>query len=899
MEVIDKQILEINKVICNNIDRFGMTERGLLSQNILSQLRNFVEHISLKVYSRGNNIENTYQNITKAIGFIKTKGQLRFLYKFHYYLQIIASHYTLDEQNSERLVLKYYEFLLRIKSFLKENYGLTVLENINKFPINSDSSLKEYYEKIADRIKYLKSDKTKNPDNDRYYIHKIKPFFVGYEVFYEVTFTIANDRINKLDRIIAFTELDISTNYAVKLSIFSDEIKILGKKMPILIIDNWEISIRPCELNNFARIFGLQAIHGGTPEYHDLMDFLKKTGLDLVEVVNLTEKDYLRFKEIISTKSKTVRILNLLDRCRNIIVSDFPGSNVIRYLLYCLNNKVIKLQYSLDSCKPLSSLNLSYKCIPFDDMPFNTSLVEHNPRLSDLLHCIDIGSRKHELLARLIKINTDNGNLYTPKSNINNFNDIDVLIGIYNDKLYKTHKNRSLAVYKEHVFIKGYEEDTFHIIETIKALSRNGIKNYSNSFRSWLQSSPYKIDCSEKKAQLIKMFEQSEVALIYGSAGTGKSTLINHIAHFFNEQNKIFLAHTNPAVDNLQRRVNSANCTFMTISKFLSNRNTDVVFDLLVIDECSTVSNENMLALLNKATFRLLVLVGDTFQIESIRFGNWFSVVQSFIPATSIFELTKPYRTQNSKLQELWDRVRNMDETILEHLTQNGYSVSLNDTIFEHSEDDEIILCLNYDGLYGINNINRFLQGNNNSAPKQWGVQIYKVNDPILFNESNRFSPVIYNNLKGKIVGIEVSENQIQFDIEVYKVLNEFDAYGHDFELLGNSENGYSVIRFLVNKLSNTDEDDDASSNTVVPFQVAYAVSIHKAQGLEYDSIKIVITDEVEEMITHNIFYTAITRARKKLKIFWTPETEKKILSNLKIKNNNKDASLLASKFKL
>jgi hypothetical protein len=55
---------------------------------------------------------------------------------------------------------------------------------------------------------------------------------------------------------------------------------------------------------------------------------------------------------------------------------------------------------------------------------------------------------------------------------------------------------------------------------------------------------------------------------------------------------------------------------------------------------------------------------------------------------------------------------------------------------------------------------------------------------------------------------------------------------------------------------------------TSVPFQVAYAVSIHKAQGLEYDSVKIVITDANEDDITHSIFYTAVTRARESLKIF-------------------------------
>ena len=49
-----------------------------------------------------------------------------------------------------------------------------------------------------------------------------------------------------------------------------------------------------------------------------------------------------------------------------------------------------------------------------------------------------------------------------------------------------------------------------------------------------------------------------------------------------------------------------------------------------------------------------------------------------------------------------------------------------------------------------------------------------------------------------------------------------------------------------------------------MPFQVAYAVSIHKAQGLEYDSVKIVITDANEDDITHSIFYTVVTRAREK-----------------------------------
>jgi hypothetical protein len=50
---------------------------------------------------------------------------------------------------------------------------------------------------------------------------------------------------------------------------------------------------------------------------------------------------------------------------------------------------------------------------------------------------------------------------------------------------------------------------------------------------------------------------------------------------------------------------------------------------------------------LEKTSFKLLVLVGDVYQIESIQFGNWFSIMRTFVPEESVFELTKPYRTNN------------------------------------------------------------------------------------------------------------------------------------------------------------------------------------------------------------------------------------------------------------
>lgn len=389
------------------------------------------------------------------------------------------------------------------------------------------------------------------------------------------------------------------------------------------------------------------------------------------------------------------------------------------------------------------------------------------------------------------------------------------------------------------------------------------------------------------------MFANSHVALIYGAAGTGKSTLIDYISNFWSEQHKVFLANTHSAVDNMRRKVKTNNGEYSTIAQFLLKKNDNTECDILFIDECSTVSNNDMRQVLEKARFQLLVLVGDVYQIESIYFGNWFSIAQKFLNKASIFELTSPYRTTNQALLTMWNRVRTRDDAILESLVKNSYVTKLDESIFEHNNDDEIILCLNYDGLYGINNINRFLQNCNPNEGVVWGINTYKVDDPVLFNESNIFAPLIHNNTKGRIVGIHPEEQQIRFDIELEESINEIAARDYDFKLIDVSKNGNSIISFSVNKIRNTDEDDENDS-TVVPFQIAYAVSIHKAQGLEYNSVKIVITSETEERITHNIFYTAITRAKNRLKIYWSPETEKSVLASFEVKNKNKDAYLLA-----
>lgn len=901
MPTMDEQIKVIDRAICRYLDNIDNSTRAVISQDILAHLRNLVEHVMLKYYSPNADIDDSEENIEKAAEHAQTNGRLKVLYRFRNYLEIVASHYTLDEDSSERLMLKYYDYLLETRNLLYYDFHISILHNLNKFPLNLDTALQEYYSKIADKISKYNANLT--AEGEKYYIQKIKPFYVKSRKYYEVTFTTAKDRENKAGRIIAFTRLPVISNYASKFQLVNESIEILGKTMPILLIVGWEVSIRDCEFKNFYSIITGEDRKIAYGEQRTICRFLTEKGYTLTEIMDFPDIPYHRLINSWRSNSKTGYFYDALDICHEIISGKKPGQNILRYLLYGMHNAIMKDQRQTISNSNLSNLYLKNNSIPFDTMPFNQSPVNHNPRLSALFEAIPTESRKHELLARQLRNNTEiSGRIFTPIDELSRYGNIAELARTYNYTLWFGHRDKSrIVVTNEYAYINEYKIDTCEIIKKLIELSKVEDPDYTKEVEFWLMIDDYEVDSPEKIGILTKMFSKSAVAAIYGSAGVGKSTLVNHISHFYENSKKLYLAQTNPAIDNLKRRVDADDryCKFSTIASFLMRGSDDPEYDLVVIDECSTVSNTDMRKLLEIVKFKRILLVGDTYQINSIRFGNWFTALRSFLPETSVFELTNPYRTKDQRLLILWSKVRTMDDNVQEIIDKQSCSLKVDESLLTAAKEDEAVLCLNYDGLYGINNINRFLQESNPNPAYEWDVQQYKVGDPVLFLENNRFHPVIYNNMRGKIVGIEkldvdTANERIRFDIELNTTIDE-DMIGFmPLELLDNPDGDNSIVSFYVYKIRSTDDDDDGTTaRTIVPFQIAYAVSIHKAQGLEYNSVKIVITDEVDELITHNIFYTAITRAQKELKIYWTPEVEKKVLGRIRPRNIDADVAIL------
>lgn len=897
---IEQKIYDIDKVICSNLDLMDLqtVTRDLISQNLLSQSRNLVEHIAVRAYGKGKEIPLNRETVPNALTYLKENNKYLFLRKFHSFLQESKSHYTPDNEGAERLMLKYYQYFVMIRNFAKKEYGMDLLANLEKFPINTDRTVAEFHEKIAERLRVNRPSLEYNR-NERMYVQKINPFIVNGVSYYEMVLTPAYDVTSKFDRFIVYSKNMIPDHYAIKAAIFYDDIEVEGKRMPINIMTEYSVSIRPCEFNNFAALFGIKIkMQVSSAEYIGMMYYLSNSGSSLLDVVLSSDVDYFRYKQIMFERSKVKHFEPVLDKARQMILLGMPGSNTIRYLLHTMNNKVLKSQKCDEENKFLSELKIQWGCIPFDTMPFATSLLQHNPEAVDLFESIDSSGREHELMARYIHNNmSNNARLYTPVKELEEFtSNVDSNIVAFNDNIYYKHEGRKLVKFGQSIYVKEAFDNTKYIVDALIKEAKLGIQGYTDAISIWMNENQ-NIDSIEKREILQRLFEKTHVAMIYGAAGTGKTYLINHVSQFFDAHSKLFLANTNPAVENLRRKVFAQNCDFMTIRKYIMSKNVPTDIDILIMDECSMVSNADMAAVLRKLNCKIMLLVGDTYQIESITFGNWFSMAKYFIPQYTWYELKVPYRTKDEDLLTLWKKVRELDEDLTEHIVSNRYASNLGPSVFDRKSADEIILCLNYDGLYGINNINKFLQENNDNPPVRWGLWTYKVGDPILFNESERFIPLLYNNLKGTIVGIEKeSEEKIWFTLEVDKVLTELDTINFDIELLDSITPGKSVIRFYALRKKDSDNDETGfADETDIPFQIAYAVSIHKAQGLEYDSVKVIITEEVDRMITHNIFYTAITRSKKDLTIYWSPETQQKVISNFKIADAKGDATIFAA----
>ena len=899
-------VLNANQLIKNandnierNIELLCPEHAGLCAQNILSQSRNLIDAVALLQFSIDNpNFApaNGYDYVTSAIKSLNQKGsQFKPFIKLYDYLQVVASHYTQDQFNSEALLIKYSNLLFDIKNAVKDIYDIDILRNIDDFPF-VDRREEEYYQAVRELSKSL-SYNSAGLKNTYYIVKKVRRKFG----LFEYVLSPANDKRTKFDRLTAYALSNINDSHSFECRFVKKELSYKGITTEVFFITEWGVSIRPCELNKLAKIQNFDlSINRKSPGYASLMNRLSFFNCSLFEYINSEnfEKD---IENILKLNNKLGLFLKLT---KHNINKEEVGCKTIRYLLFTCKHEIMKRQIARDSEAALGQTMLDQGCFAFDSKPFSMSLKKHNPRLEDLLECLPSFCTNEELLKRAIVVNTeDRKMLYTPLKELNKYFVAGPLIEVFNNQLNEKMKHCSIETFDGYAYIKSYEEHTLSILKALKAKESEGDSSYTSSADEYI-STLLDGEIDEEKIQILRTgFRDSSVLLINGAAGTGKTTLIKHFSNIFKNENILFLSCTNSSVQNLKIKVgNSVNHQFLTLEKcqhrLANNPTLFAKYTVLVIDECSMAENEVVDYIINHNHFKKMLLVGDERQIESIKFGNWFGISNKIFQ--SKFELTFNHRTTKPNLRLMWDLVRDLDEQdkIYEKFISGGFHHELDEHIFDKQSDDEIILCLNYDGLYGINNINKYLQRKNKGISVSWKVWTFKVGDRILFNESYYFRDYFYNNQKGRIENIKEFEDKVIFLVSInHESTNNRNSVSHVEWLQEKDNKDYYEI--TIDKDDDDDEEENSKKVLVVPFQLGYAISIHKSQGLEYDSVKVVMTKEVEEQISHNIFYTAITRAKEHLSIYCDKTSLEHIIKSFQKQTCEKDAIIIKRKYGL
>lgn len=875
--------------ICEAIKVGAILEytREEISKNILNELTRLCESVLILNCLRYRNRADLRTSWDFALMSIETK----FLATFLEGLRYIGLRVPEDGQN-ERLMLKYYDFLWKIRKLIHDNYNVNILSNLEDFPRDKNDEDEHYNTLIADAVKSVKN--SFNPwKSSRYYIQKKSTFYVGRERYFEITLQLASKYATKYNRLTVYTKNDISSNYSIQIGFEEADVSIWDKPSKIKVITNWRVSIDPTAINKFALMLNRETrISSKYKEYTLLMDFLTKTGMNLLDLIDMHSERFNPVIEKIFKDSNTEYIKEILVYLHKSFNNKINtrGRNVIRYALLRLKEEVLEnLLPAKGDEKVFNSkiVNLASSCYPFDNNPIVYNLPKHRNLLRDVMRAC--GYKKLYNAAPYIRIknSTDiTGEIYFPKDSIE-FANAKNNIEHYNSSLSDYDVSNGIKIKEDNglVYIDGFVDNTVSILQTLIDFSKTGNDGQAQLNNRFVKDLEDELIDEAKKVALKNAFVDSSVLMIYGAAGTGKTTLMNYLSKLMEGRKKLFLTKTHTALENLQRRIDTDKHTshFDTVDRLAFARNKSVLdYDLVFIDECSTIDNRAMKELLKRVNNEsLVVLAGDIYQIESIEFGNWFFYAKDILPPRSIIELTSTWRTDIEEIKSLWEQVRFKKPLITEVLALDGpFSEDISKNIFTKTSDDEVVLCLNYDGKFGLNSINGYFQEANPSENVYvWQEWKYKIGDPILFNDSKRF-PMLYNNLKGKIINIEQGENSLRFTMDVDIPLTKLDVRNSDLELIEFFENSTRVaFDVQENDGGTTDEErENSRMRSVVPFQLAYAVSIHKAQGLEYSSIKIVIPNSNSEKISHGIFYTAITRTKQDLKIFWSADTMKKII---------------------
>ena len=428
------------------------------------------------------------------------------------------------------------------------------------------------------------------------------------------------------------------------------------------------------------------------------------------------------------------------------------------------------------------------------------------------------------------------------------------------------------------IYLMSYYKKEINIANILKKINGNPVKKIVN-LKEKLEELEKKlgIDYNIDQEKAIITALNNNICIISGGPGTGKTTIINAITKLYIEDKLLgpadimesiaLLAPTGRASKKL---ATSTGLPAYTIHRYLKwykdsndffyNEYNKTNHKLIIVDEVSMIDVDLFNALLNGISSNVkLILVGDTFQLPSVGPGLVLDDLISsdyfnFVPLNQIYR-----QSDNSYIAYLAKDIKNndlneeflkkkddytffqTDNSMIKDAIKQIINISLKKKIDERKMQ---ILAPMYKGENGIDNLNILLQ------------KIY--NPPSINKKEMVYLDIIYRE-GDKVLQLlnDLEKNVFNGDIGYIKEINGSNI----------------TIDFEGNKVIYTKKD-------LKQIKHAYAITIHKSQGSEFEHVIMPISTSYYKMLYNKLIYTGVSRAKKSLTIVGSAQAFIRAINN-------------------
>ena len=428
------------------------------------------------------------------------------------------------------------------------------------------------------------------------------------------------------------------------------------------------------------------------------------------------------------------------------------------------------------------------------------------------------------------------------------------------------------------IYLMSYYKKEINIANILKKINGNPVKKIVN-LKEKLEELEKKlgIDYNIDQEKAIITALNNNVCIISGGPGTGKTTIINAITKLYIEDKLLgpadimesiaLLAPTGRASKKL---ATSTNLPAYTIHRYLKwykdsndffyNEYNKTNHKLIIVDEVSMIDVDLFNALLNGISSNVkLILVGDTFQLPSVGPGLVLddligSDYFNFVPLNQIYR-----QSDNSYIAYLAKDIKNndlneeflkkkddytffqTDNSMIKDAIKQIINISLKKKIDERKMQ---ILAPMYKGENGIDNLNILLQ---------------KIYNPPSIN-------------KKEMVYLDITYREGD---KVLQLLNDLEknVFNGDIGYIKEINGNNITIDFEGNKVIYTKKD-------LKQIKHAYAITIHKSQGSEFEHVIMPISTSYYKMLYNKLIYTGVSRAKKSLTIVGSAQAFIRAINN-------------------